>query len=160
MKVVIELPDDLELPPNYEELVRGYLLHLAEIWRASKMVIEPKCDFAINYNVRFDFIDPLSYFLIKKVTDSPFIMKKYKENGLKKHGVPSILHVKTNKSFEISQLLNRLLKCDELVDGEKVGDIVSKYIINATCIAKDKGIKDLLEYNKKIRRVLSNTKCI
>ncbi|MEW9492169.1 MAG: hypothetical protein TQ35_0008230 [Candidatus Aramenus sulfurataquae] len=109
-------------------------------------LVTPKVKFGITARVRFDRLDPLSYYVLKKIGKTGPHLAKYK-SVIKKYGVPSIYFVPSEDSFQIARVVNDLLKRDS-------SGFVGDYITNANEIAKEQGIEKLMELNKKLEKVL------
>ncbi len=109
-------------------------------------LVTPKVKFGISVEDRLDRIDPLSYYVLKKIGKKGPHFAKYK-SAIKKYGVPSIFFVTSEDSFQIARVVNDILKRDS-------SGFVGYYITNANEIARDQGIEKLMELNKKLVDVL------
>lgn len=104
-------------------------------------IVRPKIEYGIDAKgVRIDKLDPLTYLLLKRLNLTKYFMK-YKR-AIRVKGIPSVYFVTIDEQYEIAQLLNKLLELD-------VDNKIKTYIKEANIIAKERGVKELIEYHKR-----------
>lgn len=160
MQLKIEIPDDLILPKNYEKLVIDYLRTIATLNAYSREQVTVQMKYPIKGGYKFHEIDPLSYFLLKRVQASKYYTKKYRK-AVTANGVPSVFFVSTQKSTAIARLLNEMVNDTRplpkalkgVFQASTIGEALRFYIRHANIIASE-SIEKLLYINKHLRSLL------